>query len=123
MADEETKQIMPMLGPYAGQRISVPIADADKALADGWASDPFAAEPAPLRELTPDEHFEATKEAELYARKWRGEEVPEAGPQTKTEKKAMEARPGADYETREMKSPAEIKPAHSAHPQPAQKKR
>lgn len=101
MADE-TKVIEAIAGPYAGQRLTVPAADADAAIKDGWARDPFApvdpdAEPP---ELDQEAHDKMLTAAQKAARKLRGEEEPDAGKKAK-EAKSLEAdNPGATYETR-----------------------
>lgn len=72
----EMKRIEALYGPYAGTQIDIPTADADAAIADGWARDPFAtpdpnAEP---KEWSQEAHDKAMIAAEKAARKFRGEE-------------------------------------------------
>ena len=90
MADE-TKRIEAIAGPYKGQRLDVPAADANRAIKDGWARDPF--EPvdpdAAPPEFDQDKHDKMMVAAEKAARKLRGEEEPKAAkadpqPETKT---------------------------------------
>src|SRR5262245_52536878 len=96
MADE-TKEIEGTVGPYAGQRLTLPAADADAAIADGWARDPFApldpnAEPPKL--LTDEERQKVLEAANKAASKLRGEEPADEPPKPK---------PAAKAEQRDMK--------------------
>lgn len=104
---DETKMIEATAGPYAGQRLTVSKADADEAIADGWARDPFAPpSDKPAKELTGEEHQAMIAKAEKSARKIRGED------------KAMEAHgPGHGYQTRDVDEAA-TKPAAQAAPAP-----
>jgi hypothetical protein len=91
MADEPVV-IEATAGPYAGQRLTVPAADAKQAIADGWARDPFAPaeEPKEVKEVTDEDRAKVAEAAEKAARKLRGEET-----------KSLEAdKPAASYETR-----------------------
>jgi hypothetical protein len=113
MADE-TKVIEAIAGPYKGQRLTLPTADADQAIDDGWAKDPFEpvdpdAEPPEFDQEANDAMIVA---AEKAARKMRGEEDEDAkGKKAKAAKddaaakdKAMEAdKPAAGYSTRSTK--------------------
>jgi hypothetical protein len=103
---DESRQIEATLGPYRGQRLTVPTADADRAIADGWATDPFAP-PVEPKEQTEEERASAIEAAEKAARKLRGEEEGEAKPKAKgpkSETRAMEADAGEPYATREAAS-------------------
>lgn len=57
------KQIEATLGPYRGQRLTMPAADAAAAIAADWAIDPF--EPAP--DPPPDPLTEAERDAAIAA--------------------------------------------------------
>ena len=59
MSDTDARQIEATVGPYRGQRLTVSAADADAAIADKWAIDPFA----PV-EHEPDEAPEPLSEEE-----------------------------------------------------------
>lgn len=92
----ETKRIEATHGPYRGTQLDLPTADAEQAIKDGWARDPFAAidpnaEPV---EFDQDKHDKAEAAAEKAVRKMRGEDEPA------DERK----RPAADNE---QKKPAE----------------
>jgi hypothetical protein len=104
MADE-TKVIEATAGPYAGQRLTVPAADADAAIKDGWAIDPFAAvdpdaEPPPAQ--TEEERMKTSEAAAKAARKLRGEDDAEkADKKPASKEKSLEAdKPASSYETR-----------------------
>ena len=116
---DETKRIQANYGPFAGQQIDLPTEDADAAIADGWASDPFApvdpkAEPP---EFNQERHDAILVAAEKAGRKIRGEAEPgndkprkPAGKREKSdadaEDRAMEAdKPGSGYETRRSGRP------------------
>ena len=88
----ELKRVQATHGPYRGTQIDLPVADAEQAIADGWAIDPFApvdpnAEPP---EFDQDKQDKAEAAAEAAARKLRGEEDAETSkPKSgKTAKKA-----------------------------------
>jgi hypothetical protein len=98
MADEPVV-IEATAGPYAGQRLTVAAAEAKKAIAEGWAKDPFAAPEEP-KEMTEDERVKVLEAAHKGARRLRGEEEPVNGKKAK-EDRALEAdKPAATYETR-----------------------
>ena len=124
---EETQAIQPKYGPYVGGLITVSKKMAKKAIADGWAIDPYAppAEEAPYDET---QILAATNAANAAAAELRGEAPPppvesastESAPAESTEsapaakkpakpedplKKSMEAeaRPTGGYETRSPK--------------------
>ena len=93
-----------LVGPYAGQRIDVPAAEAKKAIAEGWARDPFAEPPEP-KELTEEERWEVLQAANKGAARLRGEEEADDGKKAK-ETKSLEAdKPG----TTKPDPPAEAK--------------
>lgn len=129
-SESETKRIEALYGPYAGSQIDIPTADADQAIADGWARDPFAppAEPSdePV-EYDREAHEKAIEAAEKAARKFRGEDT-EDDMKARKPKKAdskvkedtnadtqaavgkvrgeqMEADSGKGYETRQTRKP------------------
>jgi hypothetical protein len=69
MADE-TKQIMVLLGPYRDHRLTVSAADAETAINDHWAIDPFhVAEPdeEPHPPLSEEERTHALEAAQTWA--------------------------------------------------------
>jgi hypothetical protein len=71
------KRIDAIAGPHAGERISMPLAAAKLAIADGWAIEPDAEYP----DLTQEQYELALIAAEKAARKLRGEaEPPSDGP-------------------------------------------
>jgi hypothetical protein len=86
-------------GPYAGQRLTVAAAEAKKAIADGWAKDPFA-EPAEAKELTDEERFKVLEAANKGASRLRGEEETDADKKAKETKNLEADKPAANYETR-----------------------
>lgn len=100
---DEIKQVEVLLGPYSGQRLNMPAADADQAVSDGWARDPFAppVEPAKGAEPKPpptDEERAATlAKADKALRKLRGE--------TDETRDMTAARPNAGYTTRATTRP------------------
>lgn len=77
MADEP-RIIQATVGPYAGQRLTVSATEADRAIAEGWAIDPFA-EPKEAKEQTEEERAKSAEAAAAGARRLRGEEEAEAG--------------------------------------------
>jgi hypothetical protein len=102
MADEPVV-IEATAGPYTGQRLTVAASEAKKAIAEGWAKDPFAAPEEP-KEMTEDERMKRLEAAAAGARRLRGEEEPDNGKKAK-EDRALEAdKPAAGYETRTTKS-------------------
>ena len=76
MPENETKRVEALYGPYAGTQIDIPAADADAAIADGWARDPFATPDPKAKpvEWTQEAHDKAMVAAEKAARKLRGED-------------------------------------------------
>jgi hypothetical protein len=80
-------------GPYAGQRLTVPAADAKQAIADGWARDPFATELEEPKEMTEEKRAKVAEAADKAARKLRGEDDAD-------KKKSMEADKPEGYTTR-----------------------
>lgn len=74
---EELTQIEATAGPYRGQRLTVSKADAEAAIAEGWAIDPFAARPEG-KTMTDEERLDLLAKAEAGARKLRGEKGNEA---------------------------------------------
>lgn len=111
MADE-TKRIQVTLGPYRGQQLDVPAEDADQAIADGWATDPFAPPPQEGEEpiaMTDDDRMAAIEAAEKAARKLRGEDDSNGG-KAKHKTREMEPQhPGKPYTTREAPPPQPVK--------------
>lgn len=91
---DENKIIEPLVGPYAGQHVTVTAADAESAISEGWARDPYAL-PDPKaeapKERTQEEYEKQVAAAEKAARRWRGEEEPEA--ESKSGKKKVADEP------------------------------
>lgn len=114
MADEDV-MIEATAGPYAGKRLTMPAADAKKAIADGWARDPFAEMTDEDRQKAVDAAAAATDEdrqkvaeaAEKAARKLRGEEEADpsagSGSKARSEDKAIEPEQSGSYEVRTSK--------------------
>lgn len=120
---DENKTIEATAGPYKGQRLTMPAADADQAIADGWARDPFAPAPGPddkpAKEPTDEERQAVMDKAEKAAKKLRGETVEEESHdktretreqnrdrKPASEDKAMGAEGSHTYETRRTAQPA-----------------
>lgn len=98
----ETRTIEALVGPFRHSIITLPKADADKAIKDGWARDPFN----PFEPVADVDHAKALEAAETAAVKIRGGDEPEAKakPAAK-EEKASEAKPADDkgsYTTRDL---------------------
>ena len=91
MADE-TKRIEALYGPYRGQHLDLPAADADQAIKDGWARDPYAEPSAEVQALDPEKQEKATAAAEKAARKLRGEDEPPAAEPAAEEKTEQSAK-------------------------------
>lgn len=105
---DELKTIEGLYGPYAGKRLTVSPADAEQAIADRWAKDPFAPVEEPkegeeLKLLTDEERQEILDKAEKAAKKLRGEEE-EGEDKPAAEKKAMAAEESQGYQTRDARS-------------------
>lgn len=107
---DETKVIEPQFGPYAGRRMTVQAAEADQAISEGWARDPFGPAPdpdEPSKEVPAEEQAEMIKKATAAGKRWRGEEEPDKDKLGKKhepehqQRRDMQARPGADYETKD----------------------
>lgn len=102
MDDNEQKQVEVTIGDYAGRRLTMPAADADAAVAEGWAIDPHGppldpnAEPKPAP--TEEERDDMLKKADRAIRKLRGEEVEEG--EASEETRDMSADEGGEYQTR-----------------------
>jgi hypothetical protein len=99
----ETRTIEALMGPFRHSIITIDKADADKAIKDGWARDPFNnfAEPVEV------DSEKALAAAEAAAKKIRGE--PEAKPAKSAPKEEKQAapKPAAErgaYETRDVKA-------------------
>ena len=102
----ETKRIRPIWGEFRDQNIDLPIADADQAIADGWAVDPYAETPRELPPLlTDEERLQMEEKSAIAIAKARGENIVE--PTKRTKDKALTAEEGgATYQTRGTKSKA-----------------
>jgi hypothetical protein len=76
MADE-LKRIRPIWGEFADRDIDLPTADADQAIADGWAFDPHSEEPRELPPILTEEERQGMLDLSAAAmRKARGEPDP-----------------------------------------------
>lgn len=101
-----TKRIAVTAGPYAGQNLDVDDDIADGAIADGWATDPFAPNDpdAPPVEIDREKALEA---AEKAARKLRGEEeadAPKEKPKAKADPVPEVSDPDKSYSSYETRS-------------------
>ena len=76
---EETQTIQPKYGPYVGGHITVPAEMAKKAIADGWAIDPYA-QPAEEEPYDEAKVQAATEAANAAAAVLRGEAPAEGAP-------------------------------------------
>lgn len=110
MSDEKTSDepaaVQAVVGPYAGQRLTMSRADADAAIADKWAVDAFAPprskeeEEKEVKEaklLTEEQRALIKAAAEKAARKLRGEPEPDEpakeAAKPEPDKPAVEAQP------------------------------
>ena len=76
--DPNTKQTLHVYGPLAGSIVTMPTADADTAMAAGWARDANDHYPAPEDTVhTPEETADLTEQANVAVAKLRGEPVGE----------------------------------------------
>jgi hypothetical protein len=78
----ELKRIEATHGRYRGSVLDVPAAEADQAIADGWARDPHAV-PDPNAgqpEFDQDKHDKAEAAAEAWANKRAASDIAEKGP-------------------------------------------
>jgi hypothetical protein len=108
---DEPAMVQATVGPYAGQRLTMSRADADAAIADKWAIDPFAPPKTPeqqkeaedMKPPTEKEAAEIKAKAEKAARKLRGEPEPDESDKDKSKAAAtrdMAADRPAPYATR-----------------------
>lgn len=112
MADE-LKRIEALYGPYAGRHLDVAAADADQAISDGWARDPYTPR-AEATEFDQEKYDAMLIAADKAARKLRGEQEPAAPAKKegkakdkplKEEDRAATAKPegsGSTYQTRRV---------------------
>lgn len=63
---DETREVEAILGPYRGQRLTMTTADADTAINDHWARDPFSEDP-PHDPLTEEERSHALEASKAWA--------------------------------------------------------
>src|SRR5262245_13785830 len=61
------KEVEAILGPYRGQRLTMLDADADAAVNDHWARDPYAPPEDPHDPLTEQERTDALAAAQAWA--------------------------------------------------------
>ena len=110
MADE-TRQIQVLLGPYRDHRLTVSSADAESAINNHWAVDPFAApDDHPHPPLTEEERTQALTSATEWAQlQWdtaQGTKPPDPPPpearrETETRHMTPDEDASGDYTTRE----------------------
>lgn len=116
--NDEPKMIQAVAGPYAGQRLTMPKVEAEAAIADKWAIDPFApiaeakdpkdAKDASAKDMSEDERAQIKAKAEQAARKLRGEtDEPDKPAADESAKPADEPTKPADmaqarHETRDL---------------------
>lgn len=102
------KQVEALYGPYAGAIISIEEADADKAISDGWARDPYDPKNAAHIDLSKKAETKdaekATKDAEEFAAKIRGEATTSSKKSATTTTKAATAGETANYQTRQSRA-------------------
>ena len=82
MADE-TKQVSVIMGPYRGNRLTMPTAEADQAVNDHWAVDPYVENPEPYPghpPLSDEEREHAVEAATAWAHTQWGVDDPELEP-------------------------------------------
>jgi hypothetical protein len=125
---EQTRLIEALAGPYSGQRLTLPAADAEAAISAGWARDPFA----PAANVPANDPAAVLVAAEKAARKLRGEtngngdkpddegdgedgdgddaEQPPPAPATGEGARAMAAERPGSYTTRAAAKPAPGRP-------------
>ena len=70
---DDLKTIEPLYGPYHGQHIRVGAADADQAIDEGWARDPYLRPDQRPTAASLTSRTELMHAAERAARRWRGD--------------------------------------------------
>lgn len=124
---DETRLVNVTHGPYAGGRLTLPKGEAESAISEGWAVDPFAEKPPrfewegpppetltdeqrkQLRErdepkqLSDEERSKVIEKAEQAAKKLRGEDEESVKKRHEEQQRAMTAGQshGGSYETRQ----------------------
>lgn len=97
------KEIEAILGPYRGNRLTMPAAEAQNAINDHWARDPYSEDP-PHDALTEEERAHALeaatawRDAQLAASQ--GEEPPPDPAPEGGATRAMQSEGGGGYKTR-----------------------
>lgn len=104
---EETTAVHVTHGPYAGQRLTMNKSEADAAISEGWAIDPFKpVDPEKeLKQPTEEERAHVLEKAEHAVAKLRGEEKDKSENKEKDHEKSMKPREESGYETRDVKPP------------------
>lgn len=101
---EEIKFVDVVAGPYSGKRLQMSAADADAAVADGWATDPNAPPPDPKEKPkdppTEEQRNAMLEKAEKAARKLRGEKEPVEDLPNLPKRRDMHASESGGYSTR-----------------------
>lgn len=117
---DETKRIEGLHGPYAGKHIDLPSADADAAISEGWARDPYAAiDPSkPQPEFNAEKYDAMLVNAEKAARKIRGEDDKKAEDRGKTKSPDRAKNTGVPMEGASRSSPASTKSDEAASSKP-----
>lgn len=103
MAEEETKEVQVLCGPYRDSRLTMSAADATAAINDHWAIDPFAPlDEEPHDPLTEQERQAAYDASMTWAKaQWAPEPEPKKGV-----KRDMAPQSKGEYETRDVKPAA-----------------
>lgn len=100
----ETRTIEALVGPFRHSIITIDKADADRAIKDGWARDPFN----PFVPVADVDSVKALAAAEAAAKKIRGEpDKAKDKPAPAKEEKQAEPKPAPErgmYETRDLKA-------------------
>jgi len=100
MADE-TKRVDVFMGPYRGNLLDMPTAEADAAINAHWARDPFLPYDTEHGELSEQERADALAAANTWAQaKWNPEPPPPEGDAGATRRRSMSAEETANYKTR-----------------------
>lgn len=99
---DETKRVRATLGEFAGREIDMPAADADQAISDGWAVDPFAPPPeTPEEPMSAEDQEKAVEASSKAIEKLRAGGEPEK--EAKGKKAATPEPETGGYKTRSRK--------------------
>lgn len=99
------KDTVHLYGPLSGTRVTMPAADADAAIADGWAYDPYIPREAADEVATWEESHALNEKAAIAVAKLRGEDHFE--PTGKSKTRDMQAGSGGTYQTRSAEAEPE----------------